>query len=285
MVGPCVNNLPLRLSVDPAMALAPWLVGIQQVQSDIAEHQYASLEQIQEWAGLPWRYRLFDSLVVFQNYQVDADARRIGSGIRSTLVRAPEATNYALTLAVSLDEHLRIRLIFKPGVLARADVAQFADDLSTALSAMAASDVATLGSILSRLPGHLQGRADQGASPRPAMRRGAFAAPSSEAELEIAAVWQDLFGIERVSLDDNFFDLGGHSMLLVQAHARLKAHLRSDLAIVALLQYPTVRALAQHLSRGADGDTGKAAVAATDRAHKQREALARQRALAGRRQP
>ena len=90
MVGPCVNNLPVRVSVEPSAALYSWLAELQQAQFDIAQHQYAPLEQIQQWAAIPWRYRLFDSLVVFQNYQVDDDARRIGTGIRSTLISRPK---------------------------------------------------------------------------------------------------------------------------------------------------------------------------------------------------
>ena len=88
---------------------------------------------------------------------------------------------------------------------------------------------------------------------------------------------------EQVSLDDNFLDLGGHSVLLVQAHARLRAGLRADLPIVALLQYPTVRSLARYLSGAADADALKASSDVAERARKQREAQMRRRNLAERR--
>ena len=282
LVGPCVNNLPVGVSIDPSAPLAPWLAQLQRTQFEIAQHQYAPLEKIQQWAGIAWRHRLFDSLVVFQNYRVDADARRIGAGIRSTLVSAPEATNYPLTLVVSVEEQLRVRLIFKPASLARASVQRFADDLSTTLAALAAAQAETIGALLALLPAGSRGQASAPAQAGTVPRHSAFAAPSSAAEREIAAVWQELFGIEQVSLDDNFFDLGGHSVLLVQAHARLKASVRADLPIVALLQYPTVRALARHLSGGGDADAQKASNEIADRARKQREAQMRRRQLAGR---
>ena len=76
-------------------------------------------------------------------------------------------------------------------------------------------------------------------------------------------------------MDDNFFDLGGHSLLLVQrARAAREDRLRPDLPVVALLQYPTVRSLARHLSGAGDTANG-AAVAREDGVNKQREALAR----------
>jgi len=286
MVGPCVSNLPVRVAVDPAATLGSWLAGVQQRQFALAEHQYASLEQIQQWSGIPWRLRLFESLVVYQNYQVDADARSIGAGIRSTLLRAPEATNYPLTLAVSIDDELRMRLIFKPTRFAPSIVAQFADDLSTVLSALcelATSDTATVGQVASLLPASSRRSASAFATARRGERADIVLPPSGEIEREVAAVWQDLFGIDQISVEDNFFDLGGHSLLLVQAHARLQERLRRRLPIVALLQYPTVRSLAHHLNGGSAGEAS--AMAAADRARRQREAQARQRTLAGRRLP
>ena len=84
MVGPCVNNLPVRVAVAPdADRSRPGSPSCSKRQFELAQHQYAPLEQIQQWAAIPWRYRLFDSLIVFQNYQVDDDARRIGDRRRS----------------------------------------------------------------------------------------------------------------------------------------------------------------------------------------------------------
>ena len=284
MVGPCVNNLPVRVAVDRAARLGSWLVDVQQLQFALAEHQHASLEQIQRWSGIPWRLRLFESLVVFQNYQVDTAARTIGADVRSTLLRAPEATNYPLTLAVSVGDELRLRFLFKPGRFARATVSQFGEDLTTALAALcelATLEAPTVGDVASLLPASSRGSARAAPLARPSQRNDIVLPPASQLELEVAAVWQDLFGIEQISVEDNFFDLGGHSLLLVQAHARLQDRLRRSLPIVALLQYPTVRSLAHHLNGGSAGDA--AATTAAERARRQREAQARQRTLAGRR--
>jgi len=215
---------------------------------------------------------------VFQNYQIDADARRIGQDVRSTLISAPEATNYALTLAVSVGEQLRIRFLFRSDELERADVDEFAVDLVTVLSAMAEADVATTGDLLQMLPTGSHGKARQASAMR---SQATYVAPSSQTELEVAAVWRELFGVEQISLDDNFFDLGGHSVLLVQAHSRLRAKLGIQLPIVALLQYPTIRSLARHLVGGADANGERVANAAIERAQRQRQAHSRQRSLAG----
>ncbi|WP_283134523.1 phosphopantetheine-binding protein, partial [Rhizohabitans arisaemae] len=71
--------------------------------------------------------------------------------------------------------------------------------------------------------------------------------PTTPAQQTVAHIWRELLGHPAPGLDDNFFDLGGHSLLLVQAHARLR-RLREDLRIVDLFRYPTLRALAEHLA-------------------------------------
>ena len=247
-----MNNLPVRVDVDARRTAArPGSPRLQQRQFEIAQHQYAPLEQIQQWAGIPWRYRLFDSLVVFQNYQVDADARRIGHGCDAPiLLAAPEATNYPLTLTVTARRAHCASASSSCHRCSCGDVQQFAADLSIVLAGNGADSRLHARRHSVAAASRIARKADELAPADSAAAAASSSAPTNEAERAIAAVWQELFGVERVSLDDNFFDLGGHSLLLVQAHARLKSGLRADLPIVALLQYPTIRSLARHLTGG-----------------------------------
>ncbi len=276
LVGPCVNNLPVRVEATPSEGLLPWLARLQRRQLELAQHQYAPLEQIQKWAQVPWRYRLFDSLIVFQNYQIDEAARRLGADARVVLVSGPEATNYPLTISVTPNEALRLRLIYQRDRFAPDVGRTYAADLTLILRAIAREPGLTLAELMARLPQSSRGRAAALAAPRAVEPRAPYVAPTTEMEHAVVAVWRDLLGVERVSLDDNFFDLGGHSLLLLQAHDRLRASLRADLPVVALLQYPTVRALARHLGGAAERS---AAPTIGERAQKQREALLRQRSI------
>jgi acyl carrier protein len=281
MVGPCVNNVPLCVAVDDCADFQTWLADIQHRQFGIAQQQYASLEQIQHWANVPWRHRLFGSLVVFQNYQISEQAQRIGTGASCVLLAAPEATNYALTLAVSVSQVLSVRLICRPDLLHPNDLQQIATDLSAVMQAMAGSTKVVLRDLRHVFGAATFGKAKALLAAQTDKPTATYAAPAEGAERIIASVWQELFGVERISLDDNFFDLGGHSIMLVQAHARLVTKLQRDLPIVALLQHPTVRTLAQYMSGSV---VSVDAVRGTiDRAKKQREAQKRQRDLVGRR--
>ncbi|HEX8852342.1 MAG TPA: amino acid adenylation domain-containing protein, partial [Pyrinomonadaceae bacterium] len=77
----------------------------------------------------------------------------------------------------------------------------------------------------------------------------AYVAPVTEMERTVARLWQELLGREKVGAHDNFFDLGGHSLLMVQMQSRLQQLLGREILITELFKYPTVSTLAWHLGR------------------------------------
>jgi amino acid adenylation domain-containing protein len=115
--------------------------------------------------------------------------------------------------------------------------------------------------------------------PEPLRSEGAFLAPRNGLEKAIAEVWRELLRVEQVGIHDNFFDLGGHSLLIVQAQQRLRTITRTDLSVADLFRFTTIHALAEHLSQDAGGDRSQAQLVArrsVDRA-KARRAAVRQR--------
>ncbi|HNM84214.1 MAG TPA: amino acid adenylation domain-containing protein [Mycobacterium sp.] len=134
---------------------------------------------------------------------------------------------------------------------------------------------------LPTLPLTPNGKLDRNNLPTPQPQRAVsnpYSAPRNPAERAIADVWKSVLHIDDVGLDDHFFELGGDSLLTIRVHAQLSERLHRDLPMVALLQYPTVRSLAQHLAGGSDATA--AADATMNRARQQRAAYARHRDLA-----
>jgi acyl carrier protein len=103
-----------------------------------------------------------------------------------------------------------------------------------------------------------------------------FVPAQTEMEKNIASVWQKMFGLEQVSVETNFFEFGGHSLLLVQMHSLLREKLNSEFPIVALFAHPTVRALARHLNEPA-GQAVEKGEQWRDRAQRQKKALSQMR--------
>ncbi|HEX7242812.1 MAG TPA: beta-ketoacyl synthase N-terminal-like domain-containing protein, partial [Longimicrobiaceae bacterium] len=75
--------------------------------------------------------------------------------------------------------------------------------------------------------------------------------PLTPIEQAVASVWEEVLGVPGVGVADNFFDLGGHSLLLVQVHARLQERFPGRIALTELFAHPTLGALAAHLAHRA----------------------------------
>jgi acyl carrier protein len=106
---------------------------------------------------------------------------------------------------------------------------------------------------LDEMPLTQNGKVDRKRLPKPDGLRPeseeSFIAPATELERAIAAIWQDALQVDRVARDDNFFDMGGHSLLMVQVHSRLQQALNKELSMIELFKFPTINSLAQHLTR------------------------------------
>lgn len=127
--------------------------------------------------------------------------------------------------------------------------------------------------ILDRMPMTPNGKIDRQALPLPkaVSGRGEMVAAAGDAEAAVAAIWKDALGLEEISVTENVFDLGAHSLLVVQMQRRMKEHFARDIAITDIFRFPTVRAIAAHLS----SDAGPANAAADRGAARAAARLAR----------
>ncbi|MCC6456163.1 MAG: amino acid adenylation domain-containing protein [Caldilineaceae bacterium] len=120
--------------------------------------------------------------------------------------------------------------------------------------------------LLAAFPQTPNGKIDRKALPSPMelLGRGVeHVAPRGKVEETIASVWQEVLAVERVGLYDNFFDLGGHSLLIIQVHGKLQQQLGREIQLTDLFQFPTVASLSAHLAHRQNGyGTPKGAQAA-----------------------
>ena len=113
---------------------------------------------------------------------------------------------------------------------------------------------------LERFPQTPNRKIDRKALPSPAEaprreRSSEPAGDATEAQARIIAVWQDVLQLPAIDIDDNFFDIGGHSLLAVKVHRRLVQEFDSPIGITDLFRFPTVRALSDFLGGAADEST------------------------------
>lgn len=97
-----------------------------------------------------------------------------------------------------------------------------------------------------------------------------YIAPKDDTQRLLVEIWQTTLQLDRVGVNDNFFDLGGHSLLIVKVHQLLKERVQKPLSLTDLYRFPTIAALADYLK----ADTQNASLKkSSDRASRRRERM------------
>jgi acyl carrier protein len=113
--------------------------------------------------------------------------------------------------------------------------------------------------VLEAMPRTPNGKLDRHALPAPeraAYGSRAFEPPEGDIEEALASIWGGLLRIDRVGRNDNFFELGGHSLLTLKALAQMAERFAIEPPQITLFRYPTVREMAEVITRLLDVEEG-----------------------------
>ncbi|MDE8650070.1 MULTISPECIES: amino acid adenylation domain-containing protein, partial [Rhodococcus] len=130
--------------------------------------------------------------------------------------------------------------------------------------------------VLDSIPLTVNGKLDRRALPVPSLQVAVFRAPTSVVEEVVAQTFADVLGVERVGLDDDFFALGGNSLIATQVTSRLGQALDASVSVRELFEASTVEALAARLGSHVGGGS-RAALTAQVRPVRVPLSLAQQR--------
>ncbi|MGQ5696391.1 amino acid adenylation domain-containing protein, partial [Rhodococcus erythropolis] len=130
--------------------------------------------------------------------------------------------------------------------------------------------------VLDELPLNINGKVDRKALPDPEFEATEFRAPTNPVEEIVAGVFADVLGVARVGLDDDFFELGGNSLVATQVVSRLGEALDAQIPVRVIFEASTVGALASRVLEHA-GSGGRPPLVAQVRPHEIPLSLAQQR--------
>ncbi|WP_374015852.1 amino acid adenylation domain-containing protein [Paenibacillus thiaminolyticus] len=112
MVGLLINTLPARVRVQEQMPAIDWLQELQAEQAQLLQFEHTPLTNIQAWTRCATGEPLFDSVFVFENYQVDEEAYGSGKHVKVTQSRAYEQSAYPISFVVLPGEELTIKALY-----------------------------------------------------------------------------------------------------------------------------------------------------------------------------
>lgn len=216
--------------------------------------------------------------------QVKINGFRIELGeIEAALAQHPQVQQNCVALHTDSDGNRRLAAYF----VARGESAPAVGEVSEFLrTKLPAHMVPTLYVPIEKLPLTPNGKIDRAALPSPFTEvtpaktpvASASNIPALDIEEQIAQVWRQILKRENIGFADNFFDVGGSSLLLVSVHAELQSVLQRKIAITDLFAHTTIRSLAAKLKQTVSAAPTAAQTQVQAQAQKQREALARMKA-------
>ncbi|WP_367141263.1 condensation domain-containing protein [Mycobacterium sp.] len=273
IIGLLINTVPIRATITPTTTTTDLLQHLHTTHNHTLDHQHLALPEIHRTTG---HDQLFDTLLVFENYPVDIAALSGLDGLTVTAFTNREYNHYPLSVAVLPGRELGLRVESDTSVFDASGIEALIDRLQQLLVAMTTNPTQPLSSITPpdhaehpRLAGWANGamlaRTPISAVSGPEQHHGGrYRAPATLVEQILASIYAQVLGVDRVGVDDSFFDLGGDSLAAMRAIAAINTALDAQLPVVTLFDAPSIRSLSQQLG-GQAGTVDK--VSATRSTH------------------
>ena len=137
MVGLFINTLPVRVQITPQTSLITWLQQLQTQQIEALQYEYSPLLEIQSWSQIPRGANLFEHILVFENYPVDASLLRLQDGLKIEKVRSLEWTSFPLTILVSTTTELTFKVKYDSQRFDDSTISNFIASFYTLLESIA----------------------------------------------------------------------------------------------------------------------------------------------------
>ncbi len=180
------------------------------------------------------------------DYQIKLRGFRIELGeIESVLMQHPDVKQAVVTLYKNNNDEKLIAYLVPSSDISQTELRKFLQDKLPGY--MIPSNYI----MLEEFPLTPNRKIDRKALPTPDKNRPEldnYVIPKTQIEQEIAQIWQEVLQVEKIGIHDNFFDLGGHSLLMVKVHSKLREKFSRDVSLVEMFRYPTISALVTYFS-------------------------------------
>jgi amino acid adenylation domain-containing protein len=139
MIGIFINTLPIRVRVSPDRSMLAWLAELRQQWISLRDYEHTPLVKVQQWSGISGGISLFDSLLVFENYQMTSALQSIGDSWQCREFKLLEQTSFPMTLAGYAGTELLLKIEYDCGKFDRATITRMLGHLQTLLEGMVAN--------------------------------------------------------------------------------------------------------------------------------------------------
>ncbi len=263
MVGLFINAVPVRIKFSKDETFKNLLTRLQAESTAAHDFHYCSLADIQ--AATPLRHNLFDQLLVFENYPDPSDVLGESEmGLALNNFDQFEQTNYDLTVEVFAGERIEYEILFNPDAFAQDVVKAIPTHIERAASSVLADENILVSSImvLNEQEREFYNRyityaaktlnisiensglnSDNSFDNRKITTK--YASAENEIQEKLAAIWEEVLERPNIGIDDNFFEIGGHSLRATRIVSRIHKVLSAEITLQEFFVKPDIRTIAK----------------------------------------
>ena len=240
MAGMFANVLPVRATLANTKPFQENLQSIQLQQQAARNYEYCTVDQISKWADTPKDKPLFDSLFVFENFPWED----ITAGdVTVTGFESGITTTYPITTIFKIEDTIEHELLINKAVISEDTIDWFLNIVPSICTILLNTETINILEIIEKLPKAPEKLPQEVVFPIEKNKETTYVAPRNKTELALVEIWEQLFTINYLSITDNFFQLGGKSLLSVKMCILIEEKLGVKLPPTTLLEHPTIKEL------------------------------------------
>ncbi len=248
LVGYFANVVPVRVRVEQERRASEWLQQLRNEQFKMQPFEHATLADIHGWSHIPGHRPLFETFVVVENFPSQMGNGTDPNRVSVTDFHSGVTSAYPLTIAVVLGDQWTITCRYDATRCGRSAVGRLVTEMISILTSMVSKPNITVAAALdetssAEVRSLLTDEAiTSNAHPTEYIR------PRTDTERRLAKIWEDMLGIASIGVHDDYWALGGTSILAVRLFARIENELGAAIPLNTLFSHPTIAGLAEFIA-------------------------------------
>ncbi|WP_339704464.1 condensation domain-containing protein [uncultured Kriegella sp.] len=247
LTGMYMNVQPVRNTIqDQEKPLTTWFKYIQERQQRALEYEYMPLNEVLSQTNSTTGSMIFDSLLVYENFpevNTNVDTIKVSnfqSGLTST---------YPMTIVVLPGEQMEFLLSFSTEHIDEKSRLWIYENLYILLKHISSGKVKSFADLIPLIE-IFKGNSINAMRKTLSVSKDYFSPPRTDFERQLVEIWQILFGRQDIGINDNFFEIGGKSLMAVQMAQMIERKIPLKFQPTMLILNPTIASIAQKLSTG-----------------------------------
>ncbi|MRH99225.1 hypothetical protein GH721_01655 [Kriegella sp. EG-1] len=249
LTGMLMDVQPVRIIVDKKVEISEWLQNIQRQQQLARLIEYGSLDEITAFINWPEAKPIFDNLLIFENFPQTESTSKVleiqdfKSGITST---------YPVTLVVIPGNEIKFNFTIEQSIVDEKSINWILGNWKKLIQILISNTSLSFDLLDSEIEFYKNEVIENNA---PEVIK--YVAPQSKTEVQLTKIWQKLFDLPKIGVNDDFFDLGGKSMLAIRLISIINKELNAKLLPTTLLKNSTIASIAGIIEKKVNVFSGK----------------------------